>query len=173
MLGFKVLPVSPELCEQVRSSLKAPQYGHPAHAEPAAGYGPCRSCLRQFHVGCDRRLLFTYNPFAGIDPYPSPGPIFIHENACQPFDQVSTFPPELRSLPLTFEGYGLERWLVARERPTDSDIEAAIARLFANPDVDYIHVRNTRRAVLWPTLHDWTQGAGDRHSISCGIFRCD
>jgi len=69
--------------------------------------------------------------------------VFIHENACHPFDQVSTFPLELRSLPLTFEGYGRGRWLVARERPTDPEIEAAIGRLFANPNVDYIHVRNT------------------------------
>lgn len=92
MLDFTVLPIPSEICEQVRQSLKSPQYGHPAHAEPAAGYGPCRSCLRKFCVGSDRRLLFTYNPFAEIDSYPSPGPIFIHENTCKPFDQISTFP---------------------------------------------------------------------------------
>jgi hypothetical protein len=143
MSNFRVLPIPQSISEQARTLLRSPQYGHPAHAEPAAGYGPCRSCLRQFRPGEDRRLLFTYDPFFAVDAYPSPGPIFIHENSRARFDRESVFPPELRALPLTLEGYGRGRWLIARERPTESDIEQAIARVFANPLVDYIHVHNT------------------------------
>jgi hypothetical protein len=143
MPAFVVKPIEHSYSDQVRKSLRSPQYGHPAHAEVALGYGPCRSCLNVFRAGEERRLLFTYDPFAGLDPYPSPGPIFIHESHCSPYDQDGTFPPALRNLPLTLEGYGDGRWLITRERPAAEQIEAAIDHIFANPTVQYIHVRNT------------------------------
>jgi hypothetical protein len=143
VLPFKVIPIEPALAASVRSSLKSPRYGHPAHVEPAAGYGPCRLCLRQFRTGHENRILFTYNPFEGLDAYPSPGPVFIHETPCEPFQEASAFPVELRTLPLTLEAYGQDRWIIARERPAEAEIEAAIERLLDSPAVEYIHIRNT------------------------------
>jgi hypothetical protein len=143
MTPFRVFAIDSSLSDQARAELRSPQYGHPAHAEVAAGYGPCRSCLDVFRVGEDRRLLFTYDPFAGLDGYPSPGPVFIHADHCAPYEQTSTFPQGLRALPLTLEGYGPDRWLIARERPAPQDIEEAIGRIFSRAEVQYIHVRNT------------------------------
>lgn len=142
MVSFRVVGIPDDLARQTRATLKSPQYGHPAQVAVATGYGPCRSCLATFEKGKEERILFTYDPFAGLDPYPSPGPIFIHRDECPTWD-AGSFPPELRDLPLTFEGYGAERWIVARERPAGEDVEAVIERLFANPEVRYIHVRNT------------------------------
>lgn len=73
MSPFRVVGIPEELARQARAEMRSPQYGHPAHAEVAKGYGPCRSCLGKFETGRDQRLLFTYNPFAGRDPYLSPG----------------------------------------------------------------------------------------------------
>lgn len=143
MAGFRVLPIAPSIAEQVRSTLKSPQYGHPAHVELAAGYGPCRACLQQFRAGEEDRILFTYNPFAGLDEYPSPGPVFIHAKSCAAFAEAHAFPPELRSLPLTLEAYGEGRWIIARERPTEHEIEQSIQRLLSTSGVRYIHIRNT------------------------------
>jgi len=39
------------------------------------------------------RLLFTYNPFADLDPYPSPGPVFVHAAGCAPFGAPEGIPP--------------------------------------------------------------------------------
>lgn len=142
MIRFRVTGIPTDLARQARETLKSPQYGHPAHTAMATGYGPCRSCLATFEKGKEERLLFTYDPFAGLDPYPSPGPIFIHREECPAWD-ADTFPPMLRPLPLTFEGYGADRWIVARERVADGEAEAAIERLFADAEVRYIHVRNT------------------------------
>ena len=142
MTPFRVVGIPEDVSRQARTEMKSPQYGHPAHAEVAKGYGPCRSCLGKFQTGQDERLLFTYNPFAGLDAYPSPGPVFIHRETC-PTYQDAAFPPELRDLPLTFEGYGRERWIVARERVSDGEVEPALQRLLANADVEYVHVRNT------------------------------
>jgi hypothetical protein len=143
MAGFHVLPIDSALTETVRNTLKSQQYGHPAHVELAAGYGPCRACLKQFRTGAEDRILFTYNPFAGLDEYPSPGPVFIHAESCPQYVQQGKFPEELRSLPLTLEAYGENRWIIARERPAENEIELSVERLLNTSGVRYIHVRNT------------------------------
>jgi len=141
--GFRTIPIDPAICDQVRSTHKSPQYGHPTHVEAAAGYGPCRACLKQFRVGAEDRILFTYDPFAGIDSYPSPGPVFIHADSCDVFSEHGKFPEELRNLPLTLEAFGDDRWILGRERLRPDEVEAAIQKCFAIPAVRYIHVRNT------------------------------
>jgi hypothetical protein len=142
MTSFRIKPIPSEIASEVRRTRRAPGYGHPVHVELAGGYGPCRACLRTFAVGEENRLLFTYNPFSGVDPYPSPGPVFVHEEECDPFDAESLFPADLRTLPLVLEGYGRDRWIIARERPVADEIEAAIGRLFANQAIEYLHIRN-------------------------------
>jgi hypothetical protein len=142
MSPYRVIAIPEDLSRQVRTTLKAPRYGHPAHVEVATGYGPCRACLRKFREGEEERILFTYDPFKGLDRYPSPGPVFIHRDDC-PSYRGEGFPPELRDLPLTLEAYGPDRWIVARERVTDGEVDAAIGRLLAHDGVGYLHVRNT------------------------------
>jgi len=139
---FIIHAIPEEISRAARSTLKSPQYGHPAHLELAGGTGPCRQCLRTFDVGKERRILFTYNPFDGLDPYPSPGPIFVHEEACATYASSRKFPDSLRQLPLVFEGYGGDRWVVSREKVEDGVVEEAIARIFNEPTVEYIHVRH-------------------------------
>ena len=159
MTGFRVFPIESSMAEAVRATLKSPQYGHPAHVEPSTGYGPCRSCLRQFRLG-EPRILFTYNPFQNFDQYPSPGPVFIHAEACLPFVGVSKWPSELRGLPLTLEAYGADRWIVARERPEAQNIEPAIEKLLSRSDVRYIHVRNTEAGCYIARLERWESDRG-------------
>jgi len=143
MSFYRVIPISNEVARQVRTTMKAPQYGHPAHVELASGYGPCRACLRKFKEGEEDRILFTYDPFAGLDPYPSPGPVFIHWDDCPSYEEEG-FPQELCDLPLTLEGYGADRWIVARERVADGDVDRALRHLLARSEVEYVHVRNTQ-----------------------------
>ena len=140
MQTFRVLPIPFDLTNQARSTLKSPQYGHPAHAEVATGYGPCRSCLRTFDQGKEERLLFTYNPFEGRASLPAPGPIFIHRETCVAYDQPG-FPPQLRRVPMVLEGYR-DSWCVRREGVSEQKIELVIDNLFADPAIDFIHVRN-------------------------------
>ncbi|MGA8143452.1 MAG: DUF1203 domain-containing protein [Candidatus Acidiferrales bacterium] len=141
-IAFSIHPIPDEISRAARSTLKSPQYGHPAHVEIAGGTGPCRQCLRTFDVGKESRILFTYNPFDGIDPFPSPGPVFVHEQQCATYSRVDRFPDSLRELPLVLEGYGPGRWLAARENVGDGAAEAAIARIFENSLVEYVHLRH-------------------------------
>ena len=161
MTEFRVLPIEQSIAQTVRQTLKSPQYGHPAHVEPAAGYGPCRLCLRQFRTG-EQRILFTYDPFGGLDKYPSPGPVFIHAEACRAYDRISEWPTELRSLPLTLEAYGADRWIIARERPEPHSLERTTEKLLATPGVQYLHIRNTEAGCFIARVECWEadEGAG-------------
>ena len=143
MGAYRVVAVSEGLAEKVRTSRRAPGYGHPVHAEVATGYGPCRPCLRDFAVGVDRRLLFTLDPFHGVEPFPLPGPVFIHEDECDRHPENAGFPADLLSHDLTLAGYARGRLLRSEERVSGPEVEGAIERLLARADVDYLHVRDT------------------------------
>lgn len=141
--SFRVAAIPTKVAELVRTTRSSPGYGHPAHEEVATGYGPCRHCLRDFQVGKDRRILFTYDPFHGIEPLPLPGPIFIHAESCERFPDAGGFPQDLRSHRLTFAAYGDSRRLVSEEYVANGEVEPAISRLLERNEVNYVHVRDT------------------------------
>jgi len=65
--AFRYVALTTEVADAVRATLTSPRYGHPAHVEVAKGHGPCRHCLRTFDVGQERRILFTLDPFDGLE----------------------------------------------------------------------------------------------------------
>lgn len=144
MPEYRYFAISESTAERVRATRRSPGYGHPVHTEVATGYGPCRLCLRDFVVGVDRRLLFTLDPFYGVEPFPLPGPVFIHETECDRHPEYEGFPSDLAAHDLTLTAYGRGRCLRAEERVTGSEIEPAIAQLLGREDVDYLHVRDTQ-----------------------------
>ncbi|SRR6266567_195760 len=141
--GFRVIALPVEVADQVRRTMVAPGYGHPAHVDHATGYGPCRVCLRTFAVKADRRILFTHDPFHGLEPYPLPGPIYVHAKPCRRYPETAGFPEDLRSIPITLNGYGPGRTLLVQERLRATRAEEAIQRILGRPEVGYVHVRNT------------------------------
>jgi hypothetical protein len=144
MEGYRFLAISEQTAEKVRTTRRSPGYGHPVHEEVATGYGPCRVCLRDFEVGVDRRLLFTLDPFYGLEPFPLPGPVFIHESECDRYPEYGGFPEDLLSHDLTLVAYGRGKIHREETRVKDGAVEAALERLLSRPDVDYVHVRDTQ-----------------------------
>jgi len=143
-MRFRTVAIPTRTAEVVRARRTSPGYGHPAHAEVAAGHGPCRHCLRAFRIGEERRILFTYDPFHGREDLPLPGPVFIHEEPCERHPVDGGFPDDLRAHPLTLNAYARGRRLQAQEYVTDGRVEERIERLLARREVDYIHVRDTQ-----------------------------
>ena len=131
------------MAEAVRATLRAPVYGFPAHAEVATDDAPCRHCLRTFAAGEDRRILFTYNRFAGVESLPQPGPVYVHADACARYSEDAGFPEELRASPRTLEAYACGRHFLGQEFVSDGEFEPAIEKLFAIPGVDYLQVNST------------------------------
>lgn len=143
MGAYRVVAVPEEVAREVRETGRSPRYGHPTHSEVAKGYGPCRLCLRFFRKGEERRILFTYDAFAGAETLPLPGPVFIHEGGCERYPEDAGFPRHLGEHRLTLSAYGRGRRLCAEEIVDDGRVEPVIQRLLDRPDVDYIHVRDT------------------------------
>ena len=141
MVEYRVVALSQEIADEVRSRSRAPGYGHPAHVELAQGYGPCRLCLRTFRQGEEERVLFTYNPFPRDAGLPCPGPVFVHKEPCPRFEGAG-FPPGLRGLPMTLEAYDATGAALLRARVFD-DPEASVQEALALPQVAYVHIRNT------------------------------
>ncbi len=140
-LRYVALPTA--VAEAVRSTLTSPRYGHPAHLELAAGYGPCRHCLRTFAIGREHRILFTLDPFDGIEQLPLPGPVFIHADTCRRYPEAGGFPDDLRVNALTLNAYAAGRRLVGQAYVDDGAVEAVLERIFARAEVAYVHVRDT------------------------------
>ena len=140
---YRIVALAPAISEAVRETLRAPGYGHPAYVELAQSYGPCRSCLATFRQGEEERILFTYNPFANSDGLPAPGPIFIHRDSCTPY-LGTRFPDGLRHLDLFLEGYGDHGWRVQRMRVVAGDVESPLAKLLADPGIEFVDVRNAK-----------------------------
>ncbi|HEX6615992.1 MAG TPA: DUF1203 domain-containing protein [Gemmatimonadales bacterium] len=141
MRPYRIHGIPDAIAAGVRTSMRSPQYGHPAHAELAGGYGPCRLCLRTFEVGAEERLLFTYQPFTDPGALPAPGPVFIHREACERYDDTS-LPASLRPLPLVVEGYGDAGVLRVRQHVGGSPFESVLENVLAHRDVSYAHLRN-------------------------------
>ena len=141
MRSYRIQGIPDSIATAARESMKSPQYGHPAHAEVATGYGPCRLCLRTFETGIEERLLFTYQPVIDPAALPAPGPVFIHRTRCERYDGPE-LPEALRPLPLALEGYGANGALLAQRRIGPSPFESALEAIFQPGIVQYAHLRN-------------------------------
>lgn len=140
-MNYKVVPISSEIARSVCENMSAAQYDHPAFADLAKGYGPCRVCLKTFVRGAEERILFTYNAFENLSDLPLPSPVYIHKNECSAFDEKG-FPPELIELPLLFEAFGDDSEMFRRESMERENLEKQIAEMFAMENVKYINIRN-------------------------------
>jgi Protein of unknown function (DUF1203) len=141
MTGFRFIGIPTAVAAAVRSTGRAPQYGHPVHREAATGYGPCRHCLHVFAVGQDERLLFTYQPFTAPGALPAPGPVFIHVDDCPRYDAPAV-PLDFRTIPLVLESYGGQGRLLDQIRVGSRAVEDALTEALTTPGTEYCHVRN-------------------------------
>ncbi|HMD39868.1 MAG TPA: DUF1203 domain-containing protein [Candidatus Acidoferrum sp.] len=143
MNPFRIVAIPTEVAEEVRSTMRAPVYGFPAHKELSVDAAPCRHCLDLTIPGKDSRILFSYDRFAGIESNPQPGPVYIHAESCERYSESGPFPEELRGSPRTLEAYSRGRCFVAQEYVDDGQFEPAIEKLFADARVDYLQVHST------------------------------
>src|SRR5258708_29190157 len=136
MLPIRIVAIPTQVAEAVRATLRAPVYGFPAHAEVATDAAPCRHCLRAFVAGKGRRILFTYDRFAGVESLPQPGPVYVHAEACARYPEDAGFPEDLRGSPRTVEAYARGRRLITLEYVADGKFEPIIAKLFSHSESD-------------------------------------
>lgn len=143
MTSFKTVAIPTEMAEVVRSTMKSPKYGFPAHREVAGGRTPCRHCLELVKLNVEELILFTMDAFHGLAVPPSPGPVYIHAEGCTRYEGAGAIPETYRGRLLTLEAFGADRKLVAEVRTANSNEEGLANELLQNPAVEYINVRST------------------------------
>ncbi len=143
MNQFVVVTISTEVAQYVRTNRKSPVYGFPAHKEIAAGRAPCRHCLQLIHVQEEELLLFIYDPFREVGAPPMPGPVYIHAQECDRHKGEHSFPAVYQGRLLTFDAHSEEGELLKTTFLKGGAEEETANRLFAIPEVQYIHVRST------------------------------
>lgn len=142
MNDFLMRPLSNQVSTELKQT-RRDQFGNEPQLEHAQSRRSiCRRCLRRFNPG-EGRLLFKYRPFERESVFAEAGPIYIHENDCQPDAEILTsYPEEFRELPLLLRAYTREDGQVDSKLIKDGDAEAVIDQFFGNPDVAYIHLRD-------------------------------
>lgn len=143
METFRVAAIPTAIVETARTTQKAPGYGFPVHREVSAGRAPCRHCLRLIKVNEEELLLFDYDPFHELGVAPLPGPIYVHARDCERHEGAASFPDEYHGRLLTLAAYGKDRELLKEVRLSNGEEDSVAERLFADPEVRYIHVRST------------------------------
>lgn len=104
---------------------------------------PDRVEMRDAEPG-EALLLLNHVCQPADTPYRATHAIFVREGAGKAYDSVGEVPDVMRRRLLSLRAYDAGGWMLDAD-VVEGDVEGLIARLFANPDVAYIHAHNARR----------------------------
>jgi hypothetical protein len=107
------------------------------------GY-PDRIELRDVEPG-QSVILVNYTHQPADSPYRSSHAIFVREGAEEPFDRVDEVPGSMRIRLLSLRAFDAKGMMLDADVIEGREIETVVARMFADPDVAYIHVHNAKR----------------------------
>ncbi len=143
---FKIIPLTAAFATEIRTNRKD-LFGNDVVEQLAAGFGPCRVSLKPFVPQYDKRLLFSYSPFAIQNVFNQNGPIFISSENVEPYSDIYRFPPEIKAdkinFPLSLIGYSIDQQMVFTQLVGEQDIDELIDQvLHNNPKIYYLHARN-------------------------------
>ncbi len=119
--------------------------GQPPERRVADRLGmPCRHCLAEIAPG-EPFLILAHRPLPAPQPYAEVGPIFLHADGCDRYDEDAGVPPMLLGWrEILLRGYGDDDRIVygtGKVAPTVAMADAAAA-ILGRPDVAYVHVRS-------------------------------
>ena len=96
-------------------------------------------------VGDETVLLVNHEHQPADTPYRSRHAIFVRERAADPFDAFDTVPDALRRRMLSLRGFDATGLMVDADLVDGQAVEALIERLWARPEIAYIHAHFARR----------------------------
>ena len=139
-LRYSIRPIPSDVADRIRRTLRD-DFGNSLTVWESDSPAPCRHCLRIADAG-ERLIVFAYRPFSGTGPYAEVGPIFIHADACEAYDEPDQFPPDFNQRTLTMRGYNASGTIETAELSAPGQAEASLGRLFSDERVRFVHVRN-------------------------------
>jgi hypothetical protein len=109
-------------------------------AGPEGRY-PCRITLEDAKPG-QTLLLLNHESHSAATPYRSSYAIFVNEAATETSHMIDEIPPVLHDRPIALRAFDEAGMLVGADLALADDVEAAIERQFARPEVAYLHAHN-------------------------------
>jgi hypothetical protein len=105
---------------------------------------PDRVEMREAEIG--ETVLLLNHVSQPIDtPYRASHAIFIREGSRERYDRIGEIPEVMRRRLLSLRAFDANGMMVDADVVEGTQIEPVIKRLFARPEVDYIHVHNAKR----------------------------
>jgi hypothetical protein len=101
------------------------------------GY-PCRVSLTDSRPG-DELILVNYEHHGVDSPYRMRFAIYVREGEAT-YDKVDEVPAQLRLRTLAVRAFDTDAMMTGWELVEGRDLEAAIERLFTNPNAAYLHI---------------------------------
>ena len=107
------------------------------------GY-PDRITLSEVPAG-EHVLLLNHISQLADTPYRATHAIFVWAGAEESFDAIDTIPEVLKTRILSLRGFDADGMMVDADLASGEAVPELIARLFADPSVETIHVHNAKR----------------------------
>jgi hypothetical protein len=104
---------------------------------------PCRVSLEDADVG-ETVLLLPFMHHDVLSPYRASGPVFVRKGAKRATPEAGEIPAMFRHRLLSVRAYDEASMMVGAEVVEGAELEGAIARFFARPEVSYLHVHNAK-----------------------------
>lgn len=105
---------------------------------------PDRIELREAEIG-ETVILLNHRHLPESGPYQSSHAIYVVEGATMTYDAVDRVPEVLRRRTLSLRAFDGEGLMVDADLVEGRDVETLIDRLFARPDVAFVHAHYARR----------------------------
>ena len=142
-MKLSIRGIRSEEVERIRAG-GADANGQPALARVAEGVAnPCRHCLGLIAEG-DTKLVLAHRPFDALQPYAETGPIFLHERACERYEN-DALPAWFDFMdPAIVRGYGADDWIryETGDVVAGRELTAACRRILADETIEYVHIRS-------------------------------
>lgn len=145
-MAFRITGLSPEPFRHLFGLREEALAEHGAQrwtATPGSGL-PDRIEVRDALPG-ETVLLVNHQHQPADTPYRASHAIFVREGATEAYDRVDEIPEAMRSRMLSLRAFDRAHLMVDAELIDGREAEAAIARLFAQPEVDYIQAHYATR----------------------------
>ena len=99
---------------------------------------PCRVSLTDSRLG-DELLLVNYEHHPVSSPYRMRFAVYVRKGE-ETYDAIGEVPEQLRIRTLAVRAFDADAMMVGWELIDGHQLEAAVERLFADPEADYLHV---------------------------------
>jgi hypothetical protein len=136
---FRVVALPTDTADEARQRAAEGRPAYRISVVDSPKSAPCRHCLQWAKPG-ERVILFPYGAIPSGRPYSETGPIFVHAESCQRYDEQS-FPSQFRE-GRVFRAYNAADDLIDARLPNGDEPEAVIEKLFENPEITFVHARS-------------------------------